>query len=217
MCLFFMCTVFCLHTCPVHHICAAATTGPELKTLLCQAPNCNHNQRLLFQRKKLRVKEISAPAVTGREETKPFPLPPAHTMETTPKSFSQPLPVSLHHAAWWAHKRLRRSLRRCPPLHQSQHTYCWGQPAGWSPRGKNAGHQSQTTPEEGPKNPPSGTQGNIRAEGRVAAIRSMDWSIRVYIGVESEPKSPDVTEEAPRGSEISFFSSSKEWDKYFQL
>ena len=80
-----------------------------------------------------------------------------HNMCTPVLSPWPSLPVGLRRAGFWDLKLLRRwgSLRRCRPLHQSQHTHCRGQPAGWSPGGKDAG--SQRSPHLHRKNQVSGT------------------------------------------------------------
>lgn len=127
----------------------------------------NHNKSInypLFTEKETKVREISVtPIINSKDATqtkhwlyspRPFTPPPIHSVKTekhigitrTPLSPRPSLPVGLRCAGCRDLKFLRRrgSLGRCPPLHQSQHTHCRGQPAGWSPGGKDAGSQRST-------------------------------------------------------------------------
>lgn len=109
------------------------------------------------------AKGISAPGVKSREETLQTDL------HTTPcplcghNTRVQPLPVSLHPAGWRVRKLLGRGLRRWPPLHQSQHAHCWGQPARWPPRGKDLVTEA-ISQEKNPRIPPTAVWELVRGQ-----------------------------------------------------
>lgn len=75
--------------------------------------------------------------IHSRDDMQHFPMPEAQLVRSCSivVTESSDCPVGLRCAGCRDLKFLRRrgSLGRCPPLHQSQHTHCRGQPAGWSP------------------------------------------------------------------------------------